>query len=100
MSGRREASGGAAGAVMRRVRALEGPTVWLQLSFSSQSLCDDQVSRDREALEAQLALERAERAQEAAAAAAAERAARAELEGALRAAAQRTAALDAEVRAR
>ncbi len=55
------------------------------------------MSRDREALEAQLALERAERAQEAAAAAAAERAARAELEDALRAAAQRTAALDAEV---
>ncbi len=48
-------------------------------------------------LEAQLALERGESAAEAAAAAAAECSARAEREDALRAAAQRSSAMDAEV---
>lgn len=56
-----------------------------------------QVSCEREALEAQLVLERDERAAEIAAVAAAEQAAQRELQDVLRATAQRTALLDAEV---
>lgn len=56
-----------------------------------------QVSCEREALEAQLVLERDERAAEVAAVAAAEQAAQRELQDMLRATAQRTASLDAEV---
>ena len=58
---------------------------------------DAQVSCEREALEEQLVLERDERAAEVAAVAAAEQAAQRELQDVLRATAQRTAALDAEV---
>ena len=58
---------------------------------------DAQVSCEREALEAQLVLERDERGAEAAAVAAAEQAAQRELQDVLRDTAQRTAALDAEV---
>jgi len=56
-----------------------------------------QIGSERQVLEAQLALERGERAAEAAAAAAAECSAHAEREDALRAAAQRSSAMDAEV---
>ena len=56
-----------------------------------------QVSCEREALEAQLVLERGERTTEIAAVAAAEQAAQRHLQDVLRATAQRTAALDAEV---
>ena len=55
------------------------------------------MSCEREALEAQLVLERDERAAEVAAVAAAEQAAQRELQDVLRATAQRTASLDAEV---